>query len=91
MGTANEARVPVVEIVPGMRGTALAALVPFAVPKLGLMAATSDEDLYKVEKGQLLVRLIECLKLNFTSCLVHQPRLVEVIILYFIYYMVIVN
>ena len=30
MGTAHEARVPFVEIVPGLRGTAMATRVPFA-------------------------------------------------------------
>ena len=47
--------------------------------------------LKKIEKRQLLVRPTEWLKLNFASCVVHQTRSLDVLILRFVYNMVCVN
>ena len=45
----------------------------------------------KVEKRQLWVRPTEWVKLNFASCVVHQTRWLDVLILYFICNMFFVN
>ena len=47
--------------------------------------------LIKIEKRQLRVRPIEWLKLNFASCVVHQTRSLDVLMLHLFYNMVIVN